>query len=58
MRDLKKEIRDLKEEMEEKSELLHLSYDRLADGGRGLTGRIARKVVDTETAEAIRGIWA
>lgn len=37
--------------------LIHLSYDRLADGGRGLANRIARKVVDPEAAEVIRKIW-
>ena len=54
MRNLAKEIKDLKAETEEKSELLHLSYDRLADGGRGFEKRIARKIVDPETADALR----
>jgi hypothetical protein len=54
MRNLQKEIKELKAEIEEKSELLHLSYDRLADGGRGLADRIARKVVNPETADALR----
>lgn len=51
MKNLAKEIKDLKEEMEEKSEFLHLSYNRLADGGR--RKYVARKI-DPETADAIR----
>jgi len=36
--------------------LLHLSYDRLADGGRN-RNRSPRRI-DPETAEAIRRMWA
>jgi hypothetical protein len=36
--------------------LIHLSYDRLADGGRN-RNRSPRRI-DPETVEAIRRIWA
>jgi hypothetical protein len=54
IRNLETEIRDLRNE-EGMEKLIHLSYDRLADGGRAKS--ISRKV-DLETADAIRRIWA
>lgn len=47
------QIRDLKNE-EGMEVILHVSYDTLADGGRHLRERIARKRIDPEMAEAIR----
>lgn len=52
--DIKKEYE--KEDREAGMEkLIHLSYDRLAGGGRNRNGSPRR--IDPETAEAIRRMW-
>lgn len=50
MKKLETEIRDLKKE-EGMEKLIHLSYDRLADGGRR---PYQSRKIDLETADAIR----
>ncbi len=54
LKKLEIEIRELKSE-EGMEKLIHLSYDRLANGSRG--GSYRSKKIDPETAAAIRRIW-
>jgi hypothetical protein len=51
---LEKEISELLQEDLERGELIHFSYDELADGGR--RPHRPRKI-DPATADAIRRIW-
>jgi tRNA U34 5-carboxymethylaminomethyl modifying enzyme MnmG/GidA len=50
------QIRDLKNE-EGMEVMLRCSYDSLANGGRDLRERIARRKIDPATAEAIRRVF-
>ena len=50
---IRDEIRGLKRE-EGMEPMLRISYETLANGGRNLRERIARKRVDPDQAEAIR----
>ena len=54
MRKIREEIRDLKNEMEEKSDLLNLSYDRLANGSRY---HYNNKRIDPDCEAAIRKLF-